>query len=162
MNSNDNPLVANQVGDFDSPENYEDFTEIFEREYKKAIDAINSKEGGLYLPQELSTFQKYYDPENPLETRNVYRKLIIFGELPNNSSKRVQHNITFTNVTRVTRVYGAANDPSGLNFIPLPFSSTTLADNVMVELDETDVIVTTGSDRSNFEFSTIVIEYIKG
>lgn len=162
MSSSDNPLVANQVSDTDFPDNFEDFHELFDREYKKLTDAVNSKEGALYLPQELATFQKYYDPGDSLETRNVYRKLIIFGPLPNAATKRVQHNIVFNNVTRLTRLYGAATDPSGIKFIPLPFSSPTLSNNVTLELNATDILITTAANFGNYTEVTVVVEFIKG
>lgn len=155
-------MVANQVSDFDLPDNYEQFQEIFDREHKKVIDAVNSKEGALYLPQELATFQKYYDPGDPLRTLNVYRKLVVFGALPDSTTKRVPHNIAFNNVTRMTRMYGAASNLSDLRYIPLPFSSPTLADNVTLEASQTDIIITTDSDYSDFTEVTVVIEYIKG
>lgn len=160
--SNDQPLVANQVADTDYADNFDDFKEQFDRENKRFIDALNSKEGALYLPQELATFQRYFDEENTQETRNVYRKLIVFGALPNATSKRVQHNITFTNVTRMTRLYGAATDPSSIQFISLPFSSPILANNVSLQIDETDVIITSGIDLSNYINTTVVMEYTKG
>lgn len=160
--SSDAPLVANQVSDSDLPDNFEDFHEVFERDYKKLIDAVNSKESGLYLPQELATFQLYFNEDTPNVNRNVYRKLVVFGPLPDASEKRVQHEITFTNVTRLTRMYGAATDPSGIQFIPLPFSSPTLINNVTLEANETDIIITTGADFSNYEETTVVIEYTKG
>ena len=160
--SSDAPLVANQVSDSDLPADFDDFHEAFERDYKKMVDAVNSKEGGLYLPQEVATFQLYFNEDDPNVNRNVYRKLVVFGPLPDNAVKRVQHNITFTNVIRLTRMYGAASDPSGIQFIPLPFSSPTLVRNVTLEADETDIIITTGSDFSNFDETTVVIEYTKG
>lgn len=160
--SSDNPLVANQLSDFDFPDNFENFSEIFEREHKKVIDVVNSKEGALYLPQELATFQRYFIPEDPQNTRNVYRKLVVFGALPNATSKRVQHNIKFNNVTRMTRMFGASTNPSSIQFMPLPFSSPTLVNNVTLEADETDVIITTGVDLSNFTQTTVVLEFTKG
>jgi len=159
--SNDPPLVTNQTSDNDFPDNFEDFIEMFDREYKKVTDAINTKEGSLYLPQELATYQQYFSVEDPQNNRNVYRKVVDFGALPNATLKRVQHNVTFTNTTRMTRMYGAASDPSGIQFIPLPFSSPTLINNVTLEADETDIIITTGADFSNFRETTVVIEYTK-
>ncbi len=161
MNSSDNTLVANQVSDSDFPDNWEEFQEMFSREYPKLIDAINSKEGALYLPQELATFQRYFDEADPQNTKNVYRKVIIFGALPNTAAKRVQHNISVTSIVRMTRIYGTANDPSNILFIPLPFSSPTLVNNVTLEVDETDIIITTGADFSNYRVTTIVVEYTK-
>lgn len=160
--SSDQPLVSNQASDFDLPDNYEDFSDIFDREYKKIIDIINTKEGAIYLPQESSTFQIYFDDENPMVTKNVYRKLILFGALPDTTTKRVPHNISLTNVARLTRLYGAATSTSALSYLPLPFSSPTLADNISLEADERDIIITTGADYSTYSEVTIVMEYSKG
>ena len=160
--SNDQPLVANQFSDFDIPDNFDDFSEIFEREYKRVIDAVNTKEGGLYLLQELATFEQYFTPNDPQQNRNIYRKVIDFGSLPNTSSKSVAHNIAFNSNTRMTRLYGAASDSTGVQFIPLPFASPTLAESVSLSVTGTQVIITTGSDRTNFTSSTIVMEYSKG
>lgn len=158
----DQPLITNQLSDFDVPDKYEDFQDLFEQEYKKVIDVVNSKEGALYLPQELATYQRYFYPDQPGNTRNVYRKLLVFGALPNATSKRMEHNVSFNNVTRMTRMFGAATNPSSLEYIPLPFASPTLVNNVSLEADQTDVIITTAVDYSNYSDVTIVIEYIKG
>lgn len=154
MNSSDAPLVANQVDSPDFPDNFSDFLEQFEREYQKLTDAVNSKEGGLYIPEESATFQKYFNQDDPQSTRNVYRKVIVFGALPNASSKRVQHNITLTSIARITRLYGGATDPSSIKFLPL-------SNNVTLEADETDIIITTTSDLSNYRETTVVFEYTK-
>ena len=159
--SSDAPLVANQVGNTDFPDNFEDFHEIFEREYKKLLSAVNSKEGGLYLPQELATFNEYFDRDDPQNMRNVYRIVVDFGVLPNATEKRVPHNITFNANVRLTRLFGGSSNPSSIQFIPLPFCSTTLLENVMLEADQEDIIITTGSDRSSFKETTVVMEYTK-
>ena len=154
MNSSDQPLVANQVDTPDFADNFEDFLEQFEREYNKLTDAVNSKEGALYLPQELATFQKYFDSVDPQSTKNVYRKVIEFGTLPNNSTKRVQHNVTLTSTARLTNLYGASTDPSSISFRPL-------APGIELTADSTDIIVTTTSDLSNYRETTVVFEYTK-
>ena len=79
--SSDQPLTSNQLSDFELPENYDDFSEIFDREHKKVVDTINTKEGGLYQLGEQATFQKYFDPNDSFNTRNTYRTVINFGRL---------------------------------------------------------------------------------
>ena len=160
--SSDAPLVSNQVSDFDLPESYEEFSEIFDREHKKVIDTINTKEGALYLLQEAATYQQYFNADDPQNNRNTYRMVINFGALPNNTSKRVPHNVTINSISRVTRLYGAASNPSGIKFIPLPFASPTLANNVSLEADQTDIKITTGADYSSYTDTTVVFEYTKG
>jgi hypothetical protein len=160
--SSDAPLVANQVGDTDFPDNFEDFSELFDREYKKVTDAVNTKEGALYLLQELATFQQYFNTADTQNNRNVYRITLNFGPLPNATSKRVQHGISFNSKTRMTRMFGSATNFSSVTFIPLPFSSPTLSKNIALEANSLDVIVTTGANYSNYRDVTIVLEYTKG
>jgi hypothetical protein len=160
--SSDQPLLSNQLSDFDIPENFDDFSDVFEREHKRVIDTVNTKEGGLYLLQESATFQQYFNEVDPQSNRNVYRKVINFGSLPNATTKRVPHNVALTSTARITRMYGGSTDPSTIQFKPLPFSSPTLINNVTLEADQTDIIITTGADLSAFRFTTVVFEYTKG
>jgi hypothetical protein len=160
--SSDKPMLSNQLANYDSPDSYEAFSEIFQREHKRVVDAVNSKEGGLYSLQQVATFQEYFTPGNPQKNRNVYRKVINFGALPNNTSRTIPHNINFTNTTRLTRMYGASSNPNAIQFIPLPFASPTLANNVSIEANAAGVTVTTGKDYSGFVDTTIVLEYTQG
>ena len=73
MFSSNLPLVANQLGDTDWPDEYDGFIEVFDREYKKLIDAVNTKEGGVYLPYESATFKSYANPNDPQGLLNVSR-----------------------------------------------------------------------------------------
>ena len=161
MFSSDQPFVSNQLGDTDWPESYESFIEIFDREYKKLIDTVNTKEGGVYLPYESATFKSYANPNNPQGLLNVYRKVIYFGSLPNATSKSVSHNINFTSVCTLTQLFGAATDPSTMSYIPLPFSSPTLVENISLSADETSVTIETGADYSSYVNVSVVIEYLK-
>lgn len=159
--SSDNPLVSNQVSDTDFPDEWDEFQDVFSREWAKIIDVINSKEGALYTEAEVSTFQRYFDATDPQSTRNVYRRTINFGALPNATSKAVVHGVTLTSTARMTRIYGAATNPSTLEYIPLPFASTTLNDNIILEANQQQVIITTAADYSDYKETTVVIEYTK-
>lgn len=138
-----------------------EFEDGLNNTYKRIADAVNTKEGALYIPTEQSTFQLYFTPSDPQTLRPTYRMVVDFGALPNTSTKTVAHNIDFTTEFSVTRIYGAATDPVNLVYIPLPYSSPTLANNIELFVDGTNVTVTTGSNRSAFTRCTIVIEYLK-
>jgi hypothetical protein len=43
----------------------------------------------------------------------------------------------------------------------LPYASPTDADNIELSVDVTNVSITTGSDRTGFTTTYIVLEYIK-
>lgn len=163
MNSSDQPLLANQLPiSIEFPKELNGLVETVTNTYKRIASSVNTKEGALYVPQEISTFQQYFTSNNPQVFRAVYRKVIDFGALPNTGTKTMPHGISCTDVFSVTRIYGAATDPSGtFHFIPLPFSSPDITKNISLEADNTDIIITTGMDRTPYTRCTVVFEYVK-
>lgn len=165
--SSDQPLLSNQLpisvqlADDNEEMVLDDVVETLELLYKRIANAVNTKEGALYVPQEVATFQSYFTAGNPQVFRNVYRKTIDFGALPNAGLKSVPHGITFTSACSSTRIYGSATDPVNLIYIPLPFSSPTLNQNIKLTVDATNVNITTAIDYSAFTRCTIVIEFTK-
>lgn len=124
--------------------------------YQKTTASLNSKEGGLYQPLERTNGQQYFSSGNPQRNRTVYRMTVDFGALPNTASKSVAHNISgWDSSFRLTRSYGAATDPTGLNALPIPNNG------ILLTINSTDVTVTTTSNRSAYTATTIVIEYTK-
>lgn len=130
--------------------------------------AINLKDTGYYTLEEFLNSQAWFpDPAlsstTPLlpDFRQVFRKVINFGQLPNATSDAVAHTIPITSGYTFTRIYGTANDTTGNSYIPLPYASPTDSENIELEVDLTDVIITTGSDRTNYDTTYVVLEYIK-
>lgn len=130
---------------------------------------INLKDTGIYDKSEFVCGQIWYP--NPALTsytaakpipRQVYRKVVSFGALPNAGTKNVAHGITFpaTNTFTFTRIYGAATDQTAGSYLPLPFAAITDNQNIELSLDNTNVIITTGIDYSSYN-AEIVLEYIK-
>lgn len=150
--------------------NSDDFKELLVRLYQNLnlmSVLLNGKDSGFYPLAEFITGQTYFP--NPAVITNiiqainrpVYRATINFGALPNTGTKSVAHGIPFASNYTVTRIYGAASDTTGLNYIPLPYASPVLANNIELKVDGTNVTVITGSNRSNFNISYIVLEYLK-
>ena len=126
--------------------------------------ATNSKDSGIFDAVETITGQQFLplfgtQTASNATYRTVLRKVIDFGALPNATSKSVAHGITFGSTLSATKIYGAATSPSTA-WIPLPFASPTLASNISLELNATNVIVTTGSNRTSFTRCFVVIEWI--
>ena len=148
-----------------------EFKEILVRLYQNinliAI-ALNSKDSGIYVQDEFVNGQLFFeDPSltgasstNP-SLRNVYRTVVNFGALPNNTIKSVAHNIPITSAYTFTRIYGAASDTVGLTYIPLPYVDDTGSLNIQLDVDNVDVNVTTNSDRTNYTVTYIILEYLK-
>lgn len=161
--SSDAPLQSNQLPislDFPPTESPE-FLDTISLTVKRIVDSTNTKEGALYQPQELATFQQYFTSGNPQRNRNVYRKVVDFGALPNTAIKSVPHGIAFDSNFTTTRIYASATDPVTLIYIPIPLASPGDPNNIQLYLDGTNVNIETGSNRTNFTRCTVVIEYMK-
>lgn len=156
-----------QSVDIKSPE----FKELLVRLYQNlnnVVLALNTKDTGYYSEQEILNGQIYFPTpglnslsSNQPEERQVFRTTINFGPLPVATSKSVPHNIEVDNGYSVTRIYGAATNSTQTSFIPLPFASPILNENIKLEATNTDIIITTGIDRSDYITTYVVIEYLK-
>ena len=151
--------------------NSDEFKELLVRLYQN-INAIslslNIKDTGMYNTSEFVNGQIYF-PNPALNSstattpdfRQVYRVVIDFGLLPNAVAKSVPHGIVVTTMTTFTRVYATASDTTGLTFIPIPYASLTLANVVEISVDATNVTITTGIDRTNYNVCYVVLEYLQ-
>ena len=160
---------------YDVDINSEEFKELLVRLYQNINNiaiALNTKDTGYYSTIEFLNGQLFF-PNPALSTsttqgntyRQVFRTTVNFGALPNTGTKSVAHNIDIaplvpTNFT-FTRIYGAANKPDQSSFIPLPYSSATLDNNIELSVTATDVVITTAADYSAYTTSYIVVEYLK-
>lgn len=131
---------------------------------------VNTKETGIYNNFEEFIISNQYFPNPALtsgssqtpEYRQVYRTVINFGTLPAApGTKSVAHGITCTSATSFTRIYATASDPIGLNYIPIPYASSVLANNVELSVDSTNVNITVGVNRSAFTICYVVLEYLQ-
>lgn len=153
--------------DVTSPE----FKELLVRLYQNlslVSTVLNLKDSAYYDTNEFVTGQSYF-PNPALNSstatvatyRPVYRKVINFGALPNAGTKTVAHGIAINSGFTFTRIYGAASDTTGLNYIPLPYASPTLINNIELKVDNTNITIITGSNRSNFNKCYVVVEFMK-
>lgn len=132
------------------------------------LQLLNLKDTGVYITNEIINGQKYFpDPTLNSSTagtavdRQVYRIVINFGALPNASTKSVPHTITITPLTTFTRIYATASDTTGNLYIPIPFASASGTDDIQIDVDLTNVNITTASDRTNYTVCYVVLEYLQ-
>lgn len=157
-----------QKAEVGSPE----FKELLVRMYQNIGNialALNLKDIGQYQQLELINGQQFFsnpalgNASQPTQTqRQVYRTVVNFGALPDAAAKSIAHNITCTSGVTFTRIYATASDTTDLLYVPIPYASTTSAMyNIQLDVDSTDVTITTGTDRSNFTVCYVVLEYLK-
>ena len=157
-----------QEVDVNSPE----FKEILVRLYQNVgliATALNTKVTGKYPLQEFVNGKLYFPNINyssatgnyPVE-RPTRQKLIYYTtDLPDTDTVAIPHYITITDTTTFTMIYATASDTSGDNYIPIPYASASGTANIEISVDATYVHITTASDRSNFNQTYIILEYLQ-
>lgn len=124
---------------------------------------INEKDVGSYETIEQLNGQQYFDPANAQRKRYVFRIVVNFGALPNTATKSVAHGITVDANTNFTRIYATASDTTALTYIPIPYvDPTTLANGIELDVDATNVNITTAANYSAYNVCYVVLEYVKG
>lgn len=132
--------------------------------------SINAKESGFYSDEititgakVLPTYSNQLQGNRSVYYRSVRRKCIFTERLPNSSSKQVAHNIQFPKTSVGWRLWGCAsqidNNEELQGFLELPYGHPTAANAIALYCDRQNVHITTGIDRTNFNFSFVVIEY---
>lgn len=143
------------------PEHWEDARTLLNEKTKDISNAINIRQIGWFLDEELLTGQQWFPgTTNNQAFRSVFRTVIDFGALPNTSTKSVAHQVTIDANFSLTNLYLAATDPIGLTGFSLQNFANSGAD-IVLSYTSTDVVVTTGSDYSNYTTSFVVMEYIQ-
>ena len=132
-------------------------------EYNPADSAwkVNNVEDALDSLYIAKTGDNYSTEERVVGTwidgRPIYQKTIYFGNLPNNSSKSVAHNIT--NIKTIINGIGYAQDAN--TFYPIPYTHADgLRYQVQLYLDRTNINIITKNDLSDFTYY-ITVQYTK-
>lgn len=131
------------------------------------VHALNKKETGYYPLQEYACSNRIFPnpaftsaSSNSQQDRPVFRTTLNFGVLGNAVTKSVPHNITVTSGLVWTRIAAVATDTTGLTGLPIPYvDPTALANGIGINVDATNVNITTGSNRTNYNICLVVLEY---
>lgn len=150
------------------PEKWEEARQFLVEQLKKLATAVNSREIGFYLDQELLSGKAFIpgvnistDGGSSQQFRTILRKVIDCGTLPNTALKTVPHGITIDANFTLIDLYGAATDPTNLLSIDLGHAAVTATNTVEIFLDSVNVVIITGSNRSTYTRSFVIIEYIQ-
>lgn len=130
--------------------------------------SVNIRDAAYYNTQEFVSGQLFFPNPAANDTsssandfRQGMRMVIDFGSLPNAGSKSVAHGITVSATTSFTRIYATASDQVAFSYIPIPYASSTAANNIELSVSATNVTITTGSNRTNFTTCIVVLEYLQ-
>ena len=126
--------------------------------------SLNIKDSAFYDETEFVNGQSFFP--NPssgsytnetLNRRQVFRKVILFGALPNTGTKSVAHNLTVTSGYTFTRVYGCASDTTNLLYVPIPNANP----DIHINLTSTNIVITTSANYSSYDTTYVILEYLK-
>lgn len=150
------------------PENWEDGRAFIVEQLKKITNAVNTKEIGFFLDQELLSGKAFIpginiatDGATSQQFRTVLRKVIDFGPLPNAEIKSVPHDIFVDYNFTLVQMYAAATDPVGLQAFPIPYAAAGTNDSVALYMDDNNINIITQTNRSSFTRVFIVVEYLQ-
>lgn len=142
-----------------SPEKPEEMRNFTTEQLRIHATGINFREIGWMLDQETITGKNFIpgvNSSNDQEYRTVFRKVVVFGTLPNNATKSVAHGITFDANFTLVDMWASATDPSGFTAIAFDFSGTV----VKLNMDATNVNITTTANYTNYTRCYVFIEYL--
>jgi hypothetical protein len=125
-------------------------------------NAINIREIGWMLDEELLSGQQFYPGTvNPGQYRSILRKVIDFGALPNATTKSIPHGITFDSSFSLIGLTASATDPIALVALPIPYASNVGSREIEINIDATNINITTAFDYSAYTRCYVFLSYIQ-
>ena len=133
-------------------------TAITDNEVETKIASITSQNidfstfGSNYSTAEKNTMYAW------INGKNIYKKTVNFGALPNATTKIVSHNIS--NLDTIIKIEGYAYESSSTNTLPLPYVADTTSAGVKLLVSSSSISIWAGVNRSTFN-AYITIYYTK-
>lgn len=131
---------------------------VFTLVYTKSTDTAGS---GQWTPQGVPAHH-YSEDEQVIGTwidgLTLYEKTINFGELPNTTTKTVNHNIS--NIETIYGIEGVAYSSSTNTTINLPYPNTDNTNVVTLSANRTIITIITYRDRTSFN-GYVTLRYTK-
>lgn len=151
------------------PDKWEDARSFIVEQLKRISNAVNIREIGWFLDQELLSGKAFIpgaeamiDLSTSQVFRTVLRKVIDFGPLPAAGTKSVPHGITVDANFTLVQMFAAATDPVNLIAFPIDHADPGgLANAVTVIMNATNVEITVGVNRSSYTRCFVTIEYLQ-
>ena len=143
------------------PKEDEELREFLSEQFRRISNAVNVREIGWFLNQQLLSGQQFIPGVNNTQAfRSIFRTVIVFGTLPNATTKSVAHNITVNASFSLINMYLSATDPVNFVGFSLQYWSKASAD-ILLSYSATNIIVTTASDYSAYTTSFVIFEFIQ-
>lgn len=149
------------------PEKWEEAKPFLVEQLKRIAQAINTREIGWYLDEELLAGKAFIPGSTPLSDlptsevfRQVFRKVIDFGALPNAAPKSIAHGITVDSNFTLVQLWASATDPVGFTALPIPYADAAGVDNIQLDMGPVNVNITTTTNKTAYSICYVTIEYL--
>jgi len=166
MNSETSQIFESYVPVYDAiPESWEEAKPFIVENFKKISNAINIREIGWYLDEQLLSGKAFIPGVSTVannvtqQFRQILRKVIDFGALQL-GTKSVPHGIVFNDRFTLIQLWASSTDPVAFVAIPIPFVSTTGGD-VEINMTVTNINITCTTNRASFTRTFVFVEYIQ-
>lgn len=122
--------------------------------------AVNAKSIGKYGDKESLSGNSYYNEDKQVEDPS-YNVVINCGALPDTATKQIAHGLDSTWSYKLVRIIGASSDSTNKKYLPIPYATSTAIDIIEMWIDDTYINITTGKDRTSFDTTKIILEYLE-
>lgn len=147
------------------PEKWEDARAFIIEQMKKISIAVNIREIGWFLDEELLSGKAFIPGTNTggssQQYRQVLRKVIDFGTLPNAGTKSVQHGIIFDDNFTLIQMFASATNPTTHFALPIPYVEQTPGQSIQIYMDATNINIVTAFNFSGYTRCFVVVEYMQ-
>jgi hypothetical protein len=144
--------------------NSTEFKELIVRLYlnmNSMLQVLNIKDSGLYLTTTFQTGQQFFNVNNkPDQNRPIYRVVVPFGALPNNTTKSVAHNQNLGTTWSQIRLDISSTNPNTKSIDIPGFDPADITKPINAWVDGTNVNIQTTSNMSAYTVTWVIYEYI--
>ncbi len=138
------------------PQEWEEANNFLNWYLEDIVNQLNAKDGGIHAVQIIPSGKTLAIGATNFA---VLRKTLNFGPLPNATTKSVAHGIPVNSDFRIFNLQLAASDPSDMNYFCTQNYSLSANGMVRLEMDATNVNVTTNADYTAYTDCFVIIEY---
>lgn len=164
----DSQVLESFVPVYDSvPEKWEQGRQFLVEHLKKISNAVNIREIGWYLDEELLTGKAFIpavpvpnDNTIPRQPRQILRKVVDIGPLPDGVSM-IPHGIVVDFNFTLIQMWGSATDPVSLVSFTYSYSPSPDANGVQMYISGANIVIQNNVSRLSYTRNFVFIEYIQ-
>lgn len=134
------------------PQDPQELSVELNKMYTEASTQVNNRISGIFGTQMTITGESWYLNGEKGRQQSLRRAYKVTG------AGSIPHEIVTSSVSGFTRIYGSFTD--GTNFYPLPYVSTTAANQVQVVITQTNIVITAGGGAPAIVSGVIVLEWL--